>query len=250
MSGGRVELGLGAGWFEAEHAAYGIPFPPLGERFDRSRSSSRSSPGCGAPRPGRRFAFDGRALPAAGLAGAAQAGAAGGTPIIIGGRARKRTPAAGRPVRRRVQRAVRARPRTRAAFERVRAAVRGGRPRPVVPGVQLGARCSASARTRPRSPAGPRRSAATSTSCARNGVGRHAGRGRRQLGRLRRGRRAAGLPAGARPRRPRPPRPGRRRGRARSWPDSGRRLLEQRTRAGRPRSQRRKSSTGIGRAIA
>src|SRR5579864_8762712 len=35
MSGGRVELGLGAGWFEREHAAYGIPFPPLGERFAR-----------------------------------------------------------------------------------------------------------------------------------------------------------------------------------------------------------------------
>jgi F420-dependent oxidoreductase-like protein len=35
MSGGRVELGLGAGWFEAEHAAYAIPFPRLGERFDR-----------------------------------------------------------------------------------------------------------------------------------------------------------------------------------------------------------------------
>lgn len=35
MSGGRVELGLGTGWFEAEHAAYGIPFPPLAERFDR-----------------------------------------------------------------------------------------------------------------------------------------------------------------------------------------------------------------------
>ena len=35
MSGGRVELGLGTGWFEAEHTAYGIPFPPLGERFDR-----------------------------------------------------------------------------------------------------------------------------------------------------------------------------------------------------------------------
>ena len=29
MSGGRIELGLGAGWFEAEHAAYGIPFPPV-----------------------------------------------------------------------------------------------------------------------------------------------------------------------------------------------------------------------------
>jgi len=35
MSGGRVELGLGTGWYAEEHAAYGIPFPPLGERFDR-----------------------------------------------------------------------------------------------------------------------------------------------------------------------------------------------------------------------
>src|SRR5690606_10385091 len=35
MSGGRVELGLGTGWFEQEHIAYGIPFPSLGERFDR-----------------------------------------------------------------------------------------------------------------------------------------------------------------------------------------------------------------------
>lgn len=33
MSGGRVELGLGTGWYDAEHAAYGIPFPPVGERF-------------------------------------------------------------------------------------------------------------------------------------------------------------------------------------------------------------------------
>lgn len=35
MSGGRVELGLGSGWYDDEHTAYGIPFPPLGERFDR-----------------------------------------------------------------------------------------------------------------------------------------------------------------------------------------------------------------------
>jgi F420-dependent oxidoreductase-like protein len=35
MSGGRVELGLGTGWYEQEHAAYGIPFPSLAERFDR-----------------------------------------------------------------------------------------------------------------------------------------------------------------------------------------------------------------------
>src|SRR3984885_1624658 len=35
MSGGRIELGIGAGWFESEHLAYAIPFPPLGERFER-----------------------------------------------------------------------------------------------------------------------------------------------------------------------------------------------------------------------
>ena len=32
--GGRIELGMGAGWLEAEHAAYGLPFPPVGERFE------------------------------------------------------------------------------------------------------------------------------------------------------------------------------------------------------------------------
>src|SRR5580698_6322731 len=35
MSAGRVELGLGAGWYDGEHTAYGVPFPPLGERFER-----------------------------------------------------------------------------------------------------------------------------------------------------------------------------------------------------------------------
>ncbi len=34
MSGGRVELGLGTGWFEAEHQAFGLPFPTVSERFD------------------------------------------------------------------------------------------------------------------------------------------------------------------------------------------------------------------------
>ena len=32
--GGRIELGMGTGWLDAEHAAYGFPFPPMGERFE------------------------------------------------------------------------------------------------------------------------------------------------------------------------------------------------------------------------
>src|ERR687897_1245251 len=53
MSGGRVELGIGAGWFDAEHSAYGIPFPELGSGSTATRSRWRSSPGSGTPRPGR-----------------------------------------------------------------------------------------------------------------------------------------------------------------------------------------------------
>jgi F420-dependent oxidoreductase-like protein len=34
MSGGRVEIGLGAGWYAAEHEAFAVPFPELGSRYD------------------------------------------------------------------------------------------------------------------------------------------------------------------------------------------------------------------------
>jgi alkanesulfonate monooxygenase SsuD/methylene tetrahydromethanopterin reductase-like flavin-dependent oxidoreductase (luciferase family) len=42
VSGGRVELGLGAGWYEAEHEAHGFPFPPLGERFDKLEADAEA----------------------------------------------------------------------------------------------------------------------------------------------------------------------------------------------------------------
>jgi alkanesulfonate monooxygenase SsuD/methylene tetrahydromethanopterin reductase-like flavin-dependent oxidoreductase (luciferase family) len=49
MSGGRVELGIGAGWFGREHAAYGSTSPDPRSASTCSRTSSRSSPGCGRP---------------------------------------------------------------------------------------------------------------------------------------------------------------------------------------------------------
>ena len=52
MSGGRVELGLGTGWFEAEHQAYGIPFPAVSERFDRLAEQLETSPASGRRRRG------------------------------------------------------------------------------------------------------------------------------------------------------------------------------------------------------
>src|SRR2546421_6464540 len=60
MSGGRVELGLGTGWFEEEHTAYGIPFPPLGERFDRLDEQLAIVTGLWTTPEGKRFDFGGR----------------------------------------------------------------------------------------------------------------------------------------------------------------------------------------------
>ena len=76
MSGGRVELGLGAGWFEAEHPAYGIPFPPLSERFDRLAEQLEIVTGLWTTPAGERYSFTGDALHGRRLARAAEAGAA------------------------------------------------------------------------------------------------------------------------------------------------------------------------------
>jgi F420-dependent oxidoreductase-like protein len=90
MSGGRVELGLGAGWFEAEHAAYGIPFPAVGERFDRLEEQLAIVTGLwSATGPfsyqGRHYRLaDSPALPKP---------VQSSLPVIVGGAGRKRTPA-------------------------------------------------------------------------------------------------------------------------------------------------------------
>ena len=57
LSGGRLDLGLGAGWNEPEHKAYGIPFPPLKERMDRLEEAIQVIRALWAPGPA---SFDGK----------------------------------------------------------------------------------------------------------------------------------------------------------------------------------------------
>jgi alkanesulfonate monooxygenase len=59
MSGGRVELGLGAGWYEAEHTAYGFAFPPLGERFERLEEQFAIITGLWGTPDGETFSYEG-----------------------------------------------------------------------------------------------------------------------------------------------------------------------------------------------
>ncbi|GAY08503.1 LLM class F420-dependent oxidoreductase [Pseudonocardia sp. N23] len=92
MSGGRVELGIGAGWFEAEHAAYGIPFPPLRERFDRLEEQLAIITGLWATLPGDRFEFSGTHFTVTDSPAMPKPVQQPRPPVIVGGRGPKRTP--------------------------------------------------------------------------------------------------------------------------------------------------------------
>ncbi|MCT9075964.1 LLM class F420-dependent oxidoreductase [Streptomyces fulvoviolaceus] len=89
MSGGRVELGLGAGWFEEEHTAYGIPFPK--EKFPRLEEQVEIVTGLWKTKAGDTFDFHGKfydltdspALPKP---------AQDKIPVLIGGHGAARTP--------------------------------------------------------------------------------------------------------------------------------------------------------------
>jgi F420-dependent oxidoreductase-like protein len=93
MSGGRVELGLGAGWYEREHRAYGIPFPPLRERFDRLEEQLEVLTGFWATPVGTRFDHDGAIWPVSDSPALPKPVQDGGVPIIVGGGGPTRTPA-------------------------------------------------------------------------------------------------------------------------------------------------------------
>ena len=93
MSGGRVELGLGAGWFEEEHQAYAIPFPPLGERFDRLEEQLRILAGMWKTPVGETFDYAGTHYSVVDSPALPKPRQGADLPIIIGGMGAKRTPA-------------------------------------------------------------------------------------------------------------------------------------------------------------
>jgi alkanesulfonate monooxygenase len=92
MSGGRVELGLGAGWFDGEHHAYGIPFPDTGERFDRLEEQLAIITGLWDTPVGETFSFDGPHFPVTDSPALPKPVQSPHPPIIVGGHGPKRTP--------------------------------------------------------------------------------------------------------------------------------------------------------------
>ena len=125
MSGGRVELGLGTGWFDAEHTAYGIPFPSVHERFDRLEEQLAIITGLWSTPFGHKFDFvgthyqlsDAPALPKP---------RQHPLPLIIGGDGPTRTPALAAKYAAEYNVPFHSVSDTNAAFDRVRAAAKEG----------------------------------------------------------------------------------------------------------------------------
>jgi F420-dependent oxidoreductase-like protein len=201
MSGGRVELGLGSGWYEAEHTAYGIPFPPLGERFDRLEEQLAIITGLWTTEEGKTFSFDGAHYQLTDSPALPKPAQRPRPPVLIGGTGPRRTPRLAARFADEYNAQFHSVPDSAAAFTRTREA------------------CEAVGRY----PDSMTYSVAQTVCCgkdesefrrrARPGTGRSAGkRARRDAGRdsrqdrgVRRDRSGSRLPAGARPRRPGPP---------------------------------------------
>ena len=92
MSGGRVELGLGAGWFDREHTAYAIPFPPTGTRFEMLEEQLAIVSGLWETKVGDRFSFEGKHYAVIDSPGLPKPAQAPRPPIVLGGWGAKRTP--------------------------------------------------------------------------------------------------------------------------------------------------------------
>jgi F420-dependent oxidoreductase-like protein len=92
MSGGRAELGLGTGWFEAEHTAYGIPFPPLAERGARQEEQLEIITGLWGTPEGETFSFSGTYYSLSGSPALPKPVQRPHPPVVVGGSGPRRTP--------------------------------------------------------------------------------------------------------------------------------------------------------------
>jgi alkanesulfonate monooxygenase len=92
MSGGRVELGLGAGWYDAEHTAYGIPFPSVNERFERLEEQLSIVTGLWSTPVGERYEFEGAHYRLTDSPALPKPQQRPGPPVIVGGSGLHRTP--------------------------------------------------------------------------------------------------------------------------------------------------------------
>jgi F420-dependent oxidoreductase-like protein len=122
MSGGRVELGLGAGWYDGEHTAYGIPFPPLGERFERLDEQFQILTGLWGTPAGQTFSFEGRHYQLKDSPALPKPVQQPHPPLIVGGGGPIRTPRLAATYASEFNLPFSSLDATRAQFERVRAA--------------------------------------------------------------------------------------------------------------------------------
>ena len=122
MSGGRVEFGLGTGWYDGEHRAYGIPFPPLKERFDRFEEQLAIITGLWSTPVGQTFSYDGGYYSLTDSPALPKPVQRPKVPVIIGGGGARRTPALAARYADEFNAAFRPASDAAAAFERVRGA--------------------------------------------------------------------------------------------------------------------------------
>ena len=122
MSGGRVELGIGAGWFEAEHAAYGVPFPSVAERFGRLEEQVEIVHGLWTSPIGQTFSFHGFYYDLAD-APALPKPVQESVPIILGGVGKTRSAALAARFAGEYNVAFQSAAQSRAVHDRIRAAV-------------------------------------------------------------------------------------------------------------------------------
>jgi F420-dependent oxidoreductase-like protein len=92
MSGGRVELGIGAGWYDGEHASYAIPFPPTGTRFEMLEEQLEIVTGLWSTPAREQFSFAGRHYAVADSPAVPTPVQQPRPPVILGGWGTKRTP--------------------------------------------------------------------------------------------------------------------------------------------------------------